>query len=369
MKIKLKETPDQIELIRAMASKNRITALEAREAFAALLQPVANQVLNQAGTTAQIYRPSPYDEDDSPSIPLDIFYATESNFIQVWTSGGVAGGIPTNQFTGLQELKISTFKLESAISWLERYAKRARVDVVSAGLSRLMSEVVTKKNRNGWSVLMKALAEASTNGSDHLITSTTQNVLQLDDFNRLLTLSARINESYDGGTSDENAVTLTDIYLSPEMMEEIRSMAYEPQNTTATPNTDESTAVPLPDNMREQIYRSAGASEIYGITIHQLKELGVGEKYTHLFDSWTTGNIAHSTQAFDATDDEIIVGIDLSRENSCIMPIARNAENGENFVLQPDDQWTARSSKFGFWGACELGFVVVDARALAGIVV
>ncbi len=40
MRIKLKNTPEQVELIKALGSKNRLVAAEAAEAFAAFLGPV-----------------------------------------------------------------------------------------------------------------------------------------------------------------------------------------------------------------------------------------------------------------------------------------------------------------------------------------
>ena len=47
MNLKLKNTPEQIELVKAMGSKNRATAREAQEAFAAFLGPVVRQVLTK----------------------------------------------------------------------------------------------------------------------------------------------------------------------------------------------------------------------------------------------------------------------------------------------------------------------------------
>ena len=72
MKLKLKETPEQIELIKALGSKSPAEAAQAAEAFAAFIAPVAQKVLAQAGTAGLIYRDSLYDEDDSPIIPLDV---------------------------------------------------------------------------------------------------------------------------------------------------------------------------------------------------------------------------------------------------------------------------------------------------------
>ena len=44
MRLKLKNTPEQVELIKAMGSKNQLVAREASEAFAAFLGPVINKI-------------------------------------------------------------------------------------------------------------------------------------------------------------------------------------------------------------------------------------------------------------------------------------------------------------------------------------
>ena len=55
MKLKLKNTPEQVELIKAMGSKNQLGAREASEAFAAFIGPVGSKVLTMAGTAGLIY--------------------------------------------------------------------------------------------------------------------------------------------------------------------------------------------------------------------------------------------------------------------------------------------------------------------------
>ena len=74
MKMKLKNTPEQVELIKAMGSKNPEISRPATEAFAAFIGPVVQQVLNQANTASYIYTDVEYDEDDNHSYPLDLFY-------------------------------------------------------------------------------------------------------------------------------------------------------------------------------------------------------------------------------------------------------------------------------------------------------
>lgn len=365
--IKFKETEDQIELIKAMASRNKVEAMEARQAFAALIMEPARKVLSQLGTAPMIYQDLPFGEDEDPSIPLDLYLDVPVGHINVW-SQQLAGGLPTNQVAGMQEMKISTYRLDSAVSLNRKYARRARLDVVAAAISRMLQEVLVKQERNAWAVILKALGQASTNGADHLLTSTTQDTFQLDDFNRLITLVDRINESFAQGTpSDFDSAGLTDIFLSPEMMEQVRAFAYQPMNTRGVPNSDESTAVPLPDSIRERVFNNVGMPEIYNKTLHKLNELGTSRKYNILFQEFAPVSVAHGGGNFDQTD-EIVIGVDLTR-NAFHRPIMRDGDNGGTFIIEDDDQWVKRSDKIGWYGFLEEGRICIDARAIVGLIV
>ena len=367
MKLKLKETPEQIELIRAMGSKDKLKSLEALQIFAAFVSPVAQKLLEQAGTSGLIYRQFTYDEDDSPSIPLDLYLNTNENHIQVWQQN-MAGGLPSSHVSGTEEFKIATFRLDSAVNWLKKYARRARLDVVSAAITRMTQEVLLKKERNFWAVIMKALGEATHNGADHLLTSTTQDELSVHDFNRLMTLGKRINSSWAGGTPTAPASAgITDLFISPEIMEEVRSFAYQPMNTRAVPDTAESTAMPLPDSVRERIFNSAGNPEIYNKTLHELNELGTTQRYNVIFEAYAPASVAHGSGTFDQSD-EIIVGLDLSLDQF-VSPVAKNADTGATFTTEVDDQFLVRSEKQGLFGSQELGAVCIETRGLAGLIV
>ena len=52
-----------------------------------------------------------------------------------------------------------------------------------------------------------------------------------------------------------------------------------------------------------------------------------------------------------------------------IRPVAVDGENGGEFNLIADDQYSIRQNKVGYFGSIEEGRVVLDDRALAGIVV
>jgi len=159
MKIQFDKNPEQVELIKALASDNKTVAMEAQEAFAAFISSVVQQVLLQAGTASMIYRDVEFDDEDSPSIPLDLYYGLNEGTISVW-SQTVGGGLPTNFVQGMQEMKVNTYRLDSAISMDKRYVRRARLDVVAAGLERMANEILVKQERNAWAVILKLLADA-----------------------------------------------------------------------------------------------------------------------------------------------------------------------------------------------------------------
>ena len=54
MKLKLKNTPEQVELIKALGSRNAAVSREANEAFAAFIGPVVSKVLNEAGRQSKL---------------------------------------------------------------------------------------------------------------------------------------------------------------------------------------------------------------------------------------------------------------------------------------------------------------------------
>ena len=221
MKITIKKTEDQLALVRAMGSNNREEAYEAQAAVAELLGPVVTEVINNAVTVGNLFTTLTYQADDNPSLPLDLFHdISEEDYVQVY-SQQVAGGLPYNQvFPAHNELKFSTYTLDSALAFDRKYAKKARVDVVSKTFTRMAQEVMLKQERTAFNVLATALVKGNSTGAagGHIIGSGSAGALVLDDFNRLITKSKRINSSWASGTPvGGSKVGVTDLLASPEM--------------------------------------------------------------------------------------------------------------------------------------------------------
>ena len=371
MKISLKRTPEQVELIKAMASKNRSVAYEAQVALAEFIGPVIAEVINNAPVLSNLFTSLQFNSEDNPSIPLDLYYdVTDEDYVQVY-SNTVAGGLPQNQVVPtVSELKIATYSLDTAVSFDRRYAAKSRMDVVSKTFSRMAQEILLKQERTSANLILGALAGAQTNGKDHVFRATTDGSFLLDDFNELITRAKRINTAWNKGTPEGGRRGITDIMVSPEAVKALREMSYNPVNTKTVGTGNDLAA---PESLRESVYQAGGGlPDFYGISIMEVNELGVGQKFNTIFDT-VAGGTSYSKAdgtggaVFDGAADEIMVGLDRGRD-ALVKAVAVDEENGSEFNLIADDQYSIRQNKIGWFGGIEEGRMVLDNRALAGVI-
>ena len=387
MKITLKRTDEQVELVKAMGSRNRETAYAAQIALAEFIGPVLAEVINNAPTISNLFTPLEYNADDNPSIPLDLYYDVfDEDYIRVY-SQSVAGGLPTNYIQPTaSELKFATYSLDSAVSFDRKYASRSRLDVIGKTFTRVAQEVLLKQERTSSNLLMTALANA-TNGNAafsaknrNVFRTAQANRFLIDDLNKLFTKMKRVNASWSGGTPAGARKALTDLLVSPEVVEQIRSMAYNPVSTVgaagaASAITDGAggAGIPATDAVRNSVFGQSGLTEFFGVAIMEVLELGVGKRFNDVFDTvaGSTDYLDHSSiaasSAFNGATEEIIVGLDRSRD-AMIRAIAVDSETGSQFNLVADDQFSNRQQRIGYYGALEEGRMVLDNRALVGLI-
>ena len=82
--------------------------------------------------------------------------------------------------------------------------------------------------------------------------------------------------------------------------------------------------------------------------MHDLDELGEGQEYQTFFTTGLGG-------AVQASDVELVVGLDQSANDSFVMPMKQQLEVFEDPTLH-------RQQRAGFYGFAELGFGVLDNR-------
>ena len=164
-----------------------------------------------------------------------------------------------------------------------KVCSRGRLDVVSKAVERMAQEVLVKQERNAWAVILKALSEGKGTGAangNHIVNNVgSTEAFQLDTLNAMITRMKRINKSFAGGTAAQvYSEGITDLYVSPEVKQDIRAFSYSPIGNNANQS--------LPDGP-SGAYRAAGLANIFGINIIDLQELGVGQKYNTLYETFS----------------------------------------------------------------------------------
>ncbi len=371
--INLQETPETLEIVAAMGSERPEISRPAQEAFAAAVPPLLSQVLSVAGTASLIYQDHQFSDNDPRTIPLDDFTDVKQDYLHTWFAPQVIGHLATQEVAGAGEMRFTTYQLESAVSITKKYARaRAAMGTLTKALNRMAEQILVKQELQAWIVLLKALGE-----SRHVVRGSTVNsftaagtagVLKLGDINNLITLSKKFNQSWAGTTPvSPYSKGLTDVFCSYEAKGDIRAFAYNPMNDSAVPNTDESTAVPLPDSIREEIYRNAGASSLFGINFTDLAELGPDAIYNTLFAAYAPANIAPGGGNFSASGNEVLIGFDDSKAEF-IRPVRTDSDISSSVQVFVDEQWTNRSKKLGWSSEIEEGRICVGARSIQGLI-
>ena len=376
MKIKLKEKPEHVELIKSIGSNDFDTSREAMKIFAKLVGPLIKQVLDETDVIGGLYDTLTVGEFEPRTIPLDDYHnLDEPDHVRVGYASR-PGDLAYSQVTGADDIAFATYWLRSAIAMTKRYLRAGRISHAENAIRKMINEVRYKNKVQAIQPIMQSVAQSETNDKYHVIRSQAANQLILKDFNRLQTLVSRIVTSGLGGTtSGMEGRGVTDLIMSPEMVEEIRGIAYEPMNTRGAPNSDESTALAAPDGVRSEVYSAAGIPTIYGTSITQMNEFGVGQQFNTIFDAYAgvleyEGHGGGAAAQFDGANEEVILGINRAVDVNGLLKVEiSDSESGSAFNARPDNQFNDREGKIGFYGEIEQGHMSVEARNMVALVV
>ncbi len=373
MRITLEKNAKNVELFKNMANtKNAAKCIEAREAFAALAGPVVQTIINQAPVISNLYRQFTYGEGEMPFLTLDAFFdVKEKNYIKVWAQQE-AGGLASSAPSPISKLPVMTYELVSAVWFYLEQLRVANIDQVAKTLERMGAEVLVQQEVHAVNPLSMAIAQSQYNKGGtmtyQVIRSNTNNQVVPADYYKMMTLMSRVNSSWVGGTPESNVRAITHFVGSPEFLEQVRLMAFEPVNTVLR------TTYPLagPEAVRDEIYRSAGAPMFAGIEIIPVYEMGKGQPYNTIFSNYAgainyPGFGGSGTAAFAPTTEQIVFGID-ARQDFLVQLAQSDADTGATFNVMLDDQFIRRTEKIGYSGKIREGRVVLDARNCVGLI-
>jgi hypothetical protein len=321
-------SPELTDLLVRSGSLKRDESLSANAEFAKALELPLRQSILSGDIINGIFEPIQLAQSATPEFPLDFLApGTEKDFVAYTIPNH--GYIPERHVEG-DYVMVPTFDIGASIDYLLKYARDARWDVVGRAMEVLEASFVKKMNDDGWHTLMAA-------GVDRNIVVFDSDADSGQFTKRLVSLLKTVMRRNGGGNSaSTNRGMLTDLYVSPEAVEDIRNWGID--------QVDEVT--------RREIYvagdGSGSLNRIFGVNLHDIDELGEGQEYQLFYDNVLNGSLPSG-------DSELVVGLDLRKRDSFIMPIREQVQIFEDDTLH-------RQKRAGFYGWAEQGFAVLDNR-------
>jgi len=319
-----------IELIQRSGSVDKNEALAAQRELAVALETPLRKGVLVGDVLDGIFEKIQMAPGSAAEFPLDLLAPGTENQHVAYTNPG-HGRIPERAVEG-DYVMVPTYTVASSIDYLLRYAREARWDVVGRAMQVLEAGFVKKMNDDGWHTLLAA-------GVDRNVMVYDADAAVGQFTKRLISLMKTVMRRNAGGNSGSlNRGKLTDIYLSPEALEDIRNWGLD--------QVDEVT--------RREIYQAgddgAAITRIFGVNLHDTDELGADQEYQNFYVDQLAGT-------FTGSDVELVVGLDQSSNDSFIMPVKQDVQVFEDDAMH-------RQQRAGFYGWAEIGFAVLDNRRI-----
>lgn len=322
----LRLTDEQIVLLKATASDDLDVAMAAQRAFAQALNEPLRQGIFDEDNLGGIYRREVLAPGAQSNFPLDFVRPGTEDLDFTAITLPKQGRVPERHVEG-DELWVPTFQIGNAIDWPLKYARDARFDVVGRAVDVYRMGFTRKINEDGWHTL---LAAADARG---LVVNDA--VAAPGQFTKELVSKMQTAMTRNAGGNGQ-AGKLTDLYLSWEALEDLRAWDISE----------------IDDVTRKNILDSSGSNlaMLYGTVLHVMTEYGVGQEYQLYLTTVLSRTIAA------AGDEEFVVGLDLSTNDSFVSPIRQELQT---FEAGPEMH---RKQKAGVYGWMEHGYAVLDNR-------
>ncbi len=263
----------------------------------------------------------------APEYPLSPITPSNVKEFVAWTVPG-NGLIPYKSFES-DYVMVPTYDVGAAADVNSKYARDARFPVIERLFKMVRAMFTRKLNNDGFHTILAAgkgrnLVAYDSAAVSGLFTKRLVNALQVT-----------MERNAGGNSTSEDKGVLSDLYLSPESMGDIRSWDLT--------QIDEFT--------RRDIFIGegyGGLTKIFGVLLHSLTELGVSQEWQNYYAN-TLGGTMPTDKA------EIVVGLDLVNRDSFVMPV-------REMPMVQSDPYLARHRRLGIWGTCEIGFGALDTR-------
>jgi hypothetical protein len=347
---KMNEIREQLKAL----FKETASAGENSEAKKALAQAISVPILQEvrdASLARQLFAVEPLEPGAQASYPIaDDFEAPVFILPKL-------GRVPQNHIEAPgEEVYVPTFNIGTSFDWSLRYARDGRIDIAQRAMRNAARAIIDFEEESAWRLLAPAATSAFPGKG--LLGARPAPIVEIDGGPAAGFLSKElINQMI--VRMERSRRTLTDLYVSPEDMADIREWG----ESEVDPET------------RREIFIGNGRGEIFNVRLHKVHQLGATGKYNinsndsasgifrvgagGKFNDYepTIANKVNANGELVTPGETQIYGFDLTANDSLVMPIKQELE----FF---DDPSLHREQKQGFYGWEEIGMAVLDTRML-----
>lgn len=317
-------TPEMKQILVKAASQNKVEAAENQALLTKALKLPLREGILYGDIISNIFKMVPIDINTTAEFPLHYLTpGTEGQYVAYTLPN--AGVLPQKLIEG-DYVQLPIYTIGASITMLLKYARDARWDVVGDAMENLQKQFVKKKNDDGFHTLLAAAVDRNI-----VVYDANANAGQFT--KRVVSQAKNVMARNGGGnTTSLNRGNLTDVMLSVECLEDIRNWGVD--------QVDEIT--------RREIYTAGDGklNRVFQVNLIDLVELGEGEEYQQYYLNELGGTLPSG-------DVELMVGLDLSKDDSFVMPV-----RGELEIYE--DEHLFRSRMMGWYGYMDLGFGVLD---------
>ncbi len=262
-------TPEMRSLLAKAGSQDPSIALPAHGEIAKALQEPLREGLFSGDIVTDIFPMIKFEPGVPTEFQLDpIVPGTQKDYYAYTIPKH--GQIPYRHVEG-DYVTVPTYDVGNSIDWLLKFSEFARWDIVGRCMRVFEAGFVKKTNDDGWHTLLAAALD--------------RNILVFDGnagsgqfTKRIISLMKVVMRRNGGGNSaTPNRGRLTDIYVSPEAVEDMRNWGID--------IVDEFT--------RREIFVADDGSfmRVFNVNIHDIDELGEGQEYQNFYQNTLGGSL------------------------------------------------------------------------------